>query len=216
VNTAAKRQTSFLSPRYGWLIAIAVAFLTGLAFAWPRDPDTSALRESERHVTAKPLIAAMGTETATFAGGCFWGVEQTLRGIPGVVDARSGFTGGTSPNPTYETVHQDKTGYVEAVQVLYDPKSVSYETLLKTFVQNHDATPSASVGRQYRAFVFTHSREQEQAALHVLAELNRTGEYRGAPRPLAPGVRAASKFYTADEYHQRYYAKRDSAASCRL
>jgi peptide-methionine (S)-S-oxide reductase len=212
---------SLMPVRYRWLVAAFALAGVGAAFAWPRESATLPYRDEERKVAARPLTVPAGMKRATFAGGCFWGVEETLREIPGVTDARSGFTGGTSAAPTYETVHGDTTGHVEAVQVVYDPAKVRYADLLTAFLRHHDATTTprkaAGEGVRYRAYVFTHDREQEAEARATVARLEKSGAgYRGAPRKITAPVRPALTFWPADEYHQRYYAKRGGTASCRL
>jgi len=141
---------------------------------------------------------------ATFAAGCFWGVEQALREVPGVIETTVGYTGGTLRNPTYERVATGRTGHVEAVQVEYDPGRVSYEELLDRFWQLHDATRSR-VGRRarYRSVIFVHSLEQERAA-HAALEAQRAE----AGGPILTEVRRATLFYRAEERHQRYLERR--------
>jgi len=148
----------------------------------------------------------MSTATATFAAGCFWGVEAAFRQLPGVIDAISGYTGGTAVNPTYHEVCSDRTGHAEAVEVTYDPARVSYETLLDTFWKIHDPTQlnrqGPDVGSQYRSAIFTHSAEQAAAAKASLeAEAAKLG------RPIATKIEAAPKFYRAEDYHQKYFER---------
>lgn len=206
--------------RYLWLLAALALAGTAMAFVWPRERDTTPYRDAERQVAAATLTIPTGMKRATFAGGCFWGVEDTLRQIPGVLDTRSGFTGGTSLSPTYETVHQDTTGHVEAVQVIYDPSKVRYATLLETFLRHHDATTAphkaAGEGLRYRAYLFTQDTEQAQEARTTITRLEHAGGYQGYPRKITAPIRPAGAFWPADEYHQRYYEKRGGSAACRL
>lgn len=151
----------------------------------------------------------MKTEKATFAAGCFWGVEEAFRKTKGVVNTMVGYTGGKMKNPTYEDVCSDETGHAEAVQVEFDPKKVSYEKLLDTFWQNHDPTQlnmqGPDVGSQYRSAVFYHNERQRKAAIKSKETLNKSGKY---SKPIVTGILPAADFYKAEEYHQRYLEKR--------
>ena len=159
-----------------------------------------------------------GLETATFAAGCFWGVESNLRQIPGVVDVRAGYTGGTLENPTYEDVCTDRTGHAEAVQLRFDPKRVSYEHLLDAFWKLHNPTTlnrqGPDVGTQYRSAIFYHSPEQAELAKQSKERLQASGRYSG--RSIVTQIVPAGKFYDAEEYHQRYFEKRGIAPTCQL
>jgi peptide-methionine (S)-S-oxide reductase len=151
----------------------------------------------------------MQTEKASFAAGCFWGVEDAFRKLPGVVDTTVGYAGGTTENPSYELVCTGRTGHAETVQVDYDPSQVSYEDLLDTFWRAHDPTQlnrqGPDIGTQYRSAIFFHDSAQEAAAKASLAELEQSGRY---PRQLVTEITPASDFYQAEDYHQQYFAKR--------
>jgi peptide-methionine (S)-S-oxide reductase len=151
----------------------------------------------------------MDTQKATFAAGCFWGVEETFRNIPGVIDAISGYTGGNTVNPTYQDVCSDETGHAEAVEVTYDPSKVSYNQLLEVFWDNHNPTTlnrqGPDVGTQYRSAIFYHSPEQKELAEKSKAELDASGRFRN---PIVTQIAEAAPFFAAEEYHQRYLAKR--------
>jgi peptide-methionine (S)-S-oxide reductase len=153
------------------------------------------------------------TEIATFAAGCFWGVEAKLRLIPGVMDTTVGYSNGHTQNPTYKDVCTDETGHAEAVQVTFDPAQVNYEKLLEAFWMLHDPTQvnrqGPDSGSQYRSAIFFHSPEQEAAAKKSKAALEASGRFR---RPIATEITPAGKFYRAEEYHQRYLEKRGAAA----
>ena len=148
-------------------------------------------------------------ETATFGAGCFWGVEETFRGTPGVVATTVGYEGGTLDNPTYRDVCTDRTGHAEVVQVQYDPSKVAYETLLEVFWNNHNPTTlnrqGPDVGAQYRSVIFYATPEQEAAAQASKAALEHSGRF---ARPIVTEIVPASTFYRAEEYHQQYLAKR--------
>ncbi len=148
-------------------------------------------------------------EKATFAAGCFWGVEAEFRQIKGVVSTAVGYEGGTSDNPTYRDVCTGRTGHAETVEVEYDPLRVSYEDLLKVFWENHDPTTlnrqGPDVGTQYRSVIFYHNPEQQAAALASKEKLQSSGKYR---RPIVTQVVPAAQFFKAEDYHQQYLEKR--------
>lgn len=156
------------------------------------------------------------TEKATFAAGCFWGVEVEFRNVPGVVDAAVGYTGGKLVNPTYENVCSGETGHAEAVEVEFDPARVTYERLLEVFWENHDPTTlnrqGPDVGSQYRSAIFFHSPGQKAAAEASRANLAESGRYK---RPVVTEITPAGTFWRAEEYHQRYLEKR-GLASCKV
>jgi peptide-methionine (S)-S-oxide reductase len=153
---------------------------------------------------------------ATFAAGCFWGVEAAFRQIPGVSSTRVGYTGGELKNPTYKQVCSDRTGHAEAVEVEYDPAKVKYDDLLQVFWENHDATQlnrqGPDSGMQYRSAIFYHSPEQEQAARKSKSALDKSGKY---SRPIVTQIVPAVTFYEAEDYHQQYLEKR-GLATCHI
>jgi peptide-methionine (S)-S-oxide reductase len=148
-------------------------------------------------------------EKATFAAGCFWGVEATFSGVEGVVSTRVGYTGGRTENPGYHDVCSNLTGHAEAVEVTYDPAVVSFDDLLRVFWELHDPTQvnrqGPDVGGQYRSAIFFHSPEQEEKALASKQMLEKSGRYK---KPVATEIVSASTFYRAEEYHQQYIEKR--------
>lgn len=147
-------------------------------------------------------------QTATFAAGCFWGIEAAFRKVDGVVETAVGYTGGTTANPSYEEVCSGRTGHAEAVQIRFDPDRVSYDQLLDTFWVLHDPTTmnrqGPDVGTQYRSAIFVHDAEQEAAALASKARLE---ESRRLRRPIVTEIVPAVPFYRAEDYHQRYFEK---------
>jgi peptide-methionine (S)-S-oxide reductase len=152
-----------------------------------------------------------GLERATFAAGCFWGVEASFREVEGVVKTRVGYTGGNTPDPSYEQVCSDATGHAESVDVWFDPKVVSYDDLVDTFWSVHDpTTPNRQgwdFGSQYRSAIFFHDARQEQLAI-----ASRDQRQTELSRPIVTQIVAASPFYDAEEYHQRYFEKHGGAA----
>ena len=165
------------------------------------------LRRTELDKTRAPGIgpdeAPDGLERAAFVAGCFWGVEEFFRAVPGVVDAISGYEGGRVDGPSYEQVCSGTTGHAEAVLVTFDPARVSYEQLLEEFFRHHDPTTlnrqGPDRGTQYRSVIFTYSDAQEKAATAALDDYQ--DRFR---RPIVTEVTPASTFWPAEAYHQRY------------
>jgi len=153
---------------------------------------------------------------ATFAAGCFWGVEETFRNIPGVNSTTVGYTGGTAKNPTYQDVCTGRTGHAEAVEVEYDPAKVTYEQLLSAFWENHDPTTlnrqGPDVGTQYRSAIYYHDPAQQASAAGSKTLLEKMNAFK---RPIVTEILPASDFYRAEDYHQQYLAKR-GAKSCHV
>lgn len=158
----------------------------------------------------------MPIEQATFGAGCFWGVEETFRHLPGVVSTEVGYSGGTLENPSYEQVCAGNTGHAEVVRVEYESDKISYNDLLKTFWTCHDPTQvnrqGPDVGEQYRSVIFYHSPEQRETAEAAKAKQNASDRHKA---PIATEIRPAATFFRAEEYHQQYLAKRGQAA-CKL
>jgi len=155
-------------------------------------------------------------QTATFAAGCFWGVEAALRAVPGVTATSVGYQGGTIAGPTYGQVCTGRTGHAEVVRVEFDPGRVSYEQLLDVFWNCHDPTQlnrqGPDVGTQYRSAIFFHAPDQQAAAVASKAALEQSGKYAGE---IATEITSAGEFYRAEEYHQQYLQKR-GLASCHI
>jgi peptide-methionine (S)-S-oxide reductase len=153
---------------------------------------------------------------ATFAAGCFWGVEATFRQLPGVISTRVGYIGGKAANPTYKEVCTDATGHAEAVEVEYDPAKISYGKLLDVFWENHDPTQlnrqGPDWGTQYRSAIFFHTPAQEAEAKASKQALENSGRF---GKPIVTQIVAAPTFYEAEDYHQQYLEKR-GLASCHI
>jgi peptide-methionine (S)-S-oxide reductase len=153
---------------------------------------------------------------ATFAAGCFWGVEETFRHVEGVTATTVGYTGGAKKSPSYKDVCTGNTGHAEAVEVAFDPARVSYPELLAIFWRSHDPTTfnrqGPDVGTQYRSAIFYHDAEQEAAARDSKAALEKSGTF---GRPIVTQIVPASEFYRAEDYHQQYLEKQ-GLRSCHL
>ena len=149
------------------------------------------------------------TQTAIFAAGCFWGVEETFRTTLGVVGTEVGYTGGTLENPTYEQVCSDGTGHAEAVKVVFDPGQISYDALLKIFYENHNPMclnyQGPDFGSQYRSAVFFTTPEQQERAEKMKAAEQASGKW---TKPVVTEIVPAPVFYSAEDYHQKYLMKR--------
>ncbi len=156
------------------------------------------------------------TEVAVLAGGCFWGVEEILRAVPGVLDTDVGYTGGWLENPTYHDTHDSKSGHAEAVRITFDPAVLSYEELLERwFFRLHDpTTPNRQgndIGTQYRSAIFPQSEEQRVAAERVIARVGVSGKW---PRPVTTTIEPAGTWYSAEGYHQDYLRKNPGGYTC--
>jgi peptide methionine sulfoxide reductase msrA/msrB len=154
-------------------------------------------------------------ETATLAGGCFWGVEELIRKMPGVIETTVGYTGGFVEDATYDKVKKGDTGHAESLQVVFDPTKLSYEDLLKYFFRLHDPTTlnqqGNDKGTQYRSAVFYHSDEQKRIAEKVKAEVDVSGKWK---KKLVTEITKAQRFYPAESYHQKYLEKNPGGYTC--
>ncbi|WP_342376911.1 bifunctional methionine sulfoxide reductase B/A protein [Myxococcus stipitatus] len=181
--------------------------------AFGREPASAAPAKTD---VGKALAAAGVTETALLAGGCFWGMEDLLRKIPGVLQTDVGYTGGGLKSPTYQDVSSGETGHAESVRVVFDPKVLSFETLLeKWFFRMHDPTTlnrqGNDVGTQYRSAIFVMSDEQRRVAEAVKARVNASGKWN---RPVVTQVVQAGEFTPAESYHQDYLVKNPGGYTC--
>jgi peptide-methionine (S)-S-oxide reductase len=163
------------------------------------------------------MSQAKSQETAALAGGCFWCIEAVFQQIDGVEKVVSGYTGGTTANPTYQEVCSDRTGHAEAVQVSFDPLKISYREILEIFFSVHDPTTpnrqGADVGTQYRSAIFYNSDEQKDAAEQLIREL---GEAHTWKKPIVTQVLPLGKFYAAEDYHRDYFVRHPGQAYCQM
>jgi peptide methionine sulfoxide reductase msrA/msrB len=154
-------------------------------------------------------------ETAILAGGCFWGMEEIIRDIPGVIETEVGYTGGTTRNPVYEQVHAGTTGHAEAVRIVFDPDRLSFEDLLGWFFRMHDpTTPNRQgndIGTSYRSAIFYTSEDQRKTAEAVKERVNASGKW---PRPIVTEITKASDWWKAEDYHQDYLQKNPGGYTC--
>jgi methionine-S-sulfoxide reductase len=171
---------------------------------------TSRARKDKKVDTVKTKF-----ETATLAGGCFWGVEDLLRKLPGVVKIEVGYTGGEAADPNYEIVHTGTSGHAEAVQMTFDASKISYEEILNYFFRLHDPTTrnrqGNDVGTQYRSAIFYHSPEQKEIAEKVKTRVDKSGKWKN---PIVTQIVPFKKFYRAEEYHQDYLVKHPDGYTC--
>lgn len=155
------------------------------------------------------------TDTATFGTGCFWCTEAIFQELEGVIKSTSGYSGGHVANPSYKEVCTGTTGHAEVIQVLYDPKKISYDELLEVFWKTHDPTTlnrqGNDVGTQYRSVIFYHNAEQKEKAEKYKAELDKSGAF---DNPIVTEISPYTKFYAAEDYHQDYYNLNGSQPYC--
>jgi methionine-S-sulfoxide reductase len=156
-------------------------------------------------------------ETATLAGGCFWGMEEIIRKIPGIISTRVGYTGGSVEQPTYQQVCTGTTLHAEAIEVVFDPSQLSFEKLLDYFFRMHDPTTlnrqHNDVGTQYRSSIFYHSEAQRAAAEKIKAQVDASGKWK---KPVVTEIVAASEFWPAEKYHQKYLIANPGGYNCHV
>ncbi len=195
------------------LAATAILFGSACIGHEPRQPE----RIPSTVESSSETLDQKGWLKATFANGCFWCTEAVFAELQGVKKATSGYLGGHKANPTYQEVCTGETGHAEAIEVLYDPKEISFEELLEVFFKTHDPTTlnrqGADVGTQYRSGIFYHTPEQRDTAKSVIAELERAKVYE---KPIVTEVTEASTFYVAESYHQDYYANNPNQGYCAM
>jgi peptide-methionine (S)-S-oxide reductase len=197
------------------LLAIALA---GCANAGGDVKDgTGKGKKGRRSMVTTVVDVPAGREVATLASGCFWCTEAVFKDLKGVEKVESGYAGGHVPNPTYKEVCSETTGHAEALQVTYDPRTISYRDLLRVFFTTHDPTTlnrqGADAGTQYRSAIFTHNEDQKETAKEVIAEVTKEGLY---PSKVVTEVTPFTNFYPAEQYHQDYYARNPEAGYCQV
>lgn len=189
--------------RYSPILVIILVF--GFVWVFLLATVTTEQKKGEKIMDEK---AMRNTEKAIFAAGCFWGVEEYFSRVKGVIKSESGYTGGTKKNPTYEEVCTGKTGHAESVRIIFDPKVVSYEKLLKHFWEIHDPTSlnkqGNDTGSQYRSAIFYTNPKQETVAKTSLEKLAKSGKY---SQKIVTEILPEKEFYLAEEYHQDYLKK---------
>lgn len=160
-------------------------------------------------------MSSLAAEVAILAGGCFWGMEDLLRGITGVIETEVGYTGGDTPNATYALVKTGTSGHAEAVKITFDPKKLTYSDLLKTFFKIHDPTSlnrqGNDVGTQYRSAIFYTTPEQKETAQKVKDLVEKSGAWK---KPITTEIIKATQFYSAEDYHQDYLVKNPNGYTC--
>jgi peptide methionine sulfoxide reductase msrA/msrB len=160
-------------------------------------------------------VTSAKRETATLAGGCFWGVEELFRELPGVIDTTVGYTGGTTKNATYDDVKTGRTGHAESIRIIFDPDRIKYEEILAYYFRLHDPTTANrqgnDIGSQYRSAIFYHDDTQKQIAERVKERVDKSGKWK---RPVVTEIVPASEFYSAEEYHQDYLQKNPGGYTC--
>jgi peptide methionine sulfoxide reductase msrA/msrB len=200
-----------------WFIVVLVA----VAAACARQPapapahSTAAASAEPGGAVARSTPVPAERRVATLAGGCFWGMEELLRKIPGVVDTEVGYTGGRLSQPTYDRVKRGDTGHAESVRVVFDPAQVSYAEILETFFRIHDPTTrdrqGNDTGSQYRSAIFYHSEAQRKTALQVIEKVENSGVWKA---PIVTQVVAAGTFTPAEDFHQDYLQKHPGGYTC--
>ena len=191
-------------------IGLFLLFATGIVMQSPNKPEQITQK-------AKKMISTEKLATATLAGGCFWCIEAIFQQVDGVIQVKSGYTGGGVVNPTYEDVCSGSTGHAEAIQIVYDPTKVSFAKLLEVFFTVHDPTTlnrqGADAGTQYRSAIFYHSDDQRKTAETVIAKLNSSGTW---PNPIVTEVKPFKPFYVAENYHQNYFNDNKRQPYCQM
>jgi methionine-S-sulfoxide reductase len=198
------------------LVAVVMMFAVS---AGAQDRKTNRVMETKAAPAGTTTNAnpAVKREVAILAGGCFWGMEEILRKIPGVLETRVGYTGGSVPNPHYRLVCTGLTGHAEAVEISFDPAKISYEDLLGYFFRMHDPTTLNQQhndrGTQYRSAIFYTTEEQKKTAEQVKERVDKSGKWK---RPVVTEITKASEFYSAEDYHQKYLIKNPGGYNCHV
>jgi len=194
-------------------LSIATCVITVASLISCAQKDNSVNMTNSSASSSKDInTAGVETDTATLANGCFWCTEAIFQELDGVISATSGYTGGQVKNPGYKAVCTGETGHAEALQIVYDPKKISFDELLEVFWETHDPTTlnrqGADVGTQYRSGVFYHNEEQKLKAQKYKEELNQSGAF---DKPIVTEITAFSVFYPAENYHQEYFENNEGS-----
>jgi peptide-methionine (S)-S-oxide reductase len=194
------------------ILFISVVSFMGLSSCAQKDNSARTKKETKVMTTSSTVL-----DTATFGTGCFWCTEAIFQQLEGVEKVTSGYSGGSVPNPTYEQVCSKTTGHAECLNIMYDPKKISFDELLEVFWQTHDPTTlnrqGADVGTQYRSVVFYHNEEQKAKTAKYKAELDKSGAF---DNPIVTTLEPFGIFYPAEEYHQNYYNSNGSQGYCQF
>ncbi|HAO47757.1 MAG TPA: peptide-methionine (S)-S-oxide reductase [Chitinophagaceae bacterium] len=194
------------------VLFISVMSFAGLSSCAQKDNSAKTKKDNKMN-TSTPL----SLDTATFGTGCFWCTEAIFQQLEGVEKVTSGYSGGTVANPTYEQVCSKTTGHAECLNIVYDPKMISFDELLEVFWQTHDPTTlnrqGADVGTQYRSVVFYHNEEQKAKTLKYKAELDKSGAF---SNPIVTTLEPFTVFYPAEDYHQNYYRNNTGQGYCQF
>lgn len=194
------------------LVAIAATLLLGVA-SCQRPPEKGPAAATESPGSASPTTI----QAATFGNGCFWCTEAVFLRLKGVLSAKSGYSGGAVDNPTYKQICTGTTGHAEVIQIAFDPAVISYKDLLAVFFQTHDPTTlnrqGNDVGTQYRSVIFYHDDAQKQTAIAAKKALDEAKIY---PDPIVTEISPAAKFYSAEDYHQDYFANNEFQPYCQF
>jgi|SRR5664279_557974 len=190
------------------MLSIVLSGVIALISCNPSNPQPIAMREES-------IPAGVKTDTATFGTGCFWCTEAIFQELKGVLKVTSGYSGGTVKNPSYEDVCSGETGHAECLQIIYDPKLISFDELLEVFWEAHDPTTlnrqGNDVGTQYRSVIFYHDAEQKRKAEDYKIKLDKSGAYNN---PIVTEIAAFNHFYAAEDYHQDYFRLHGNQPYC--
>ncbi len=200
------------------ILFISVVSFLGLSSCAQKDNNSKKKKETKIMTTSTANSSTPLTmDTATFGTGCFWCTEAIFQQLEGVEKVTSGYSGGSVPNPSYEQVCSKTTGHAECLNIMYDPKKISFDELLEVFWQTHDPTTlnrqGADVGTQYRSVVFYHNEEQKAKTAKYKAALDKSGAF---DNPIVTTLEPFTIFYPAEEYHQNYYNSNGSQGYCQF
>ena len=194
------------------LVIIAITSFSSCAQKSSDNNNNTTMSNTSTSATKGEIVSSTGNDTATLANGCFWCTEAIFEELDGVISATSGYTGGKTESPTYKQVCTGETGHTEALQIVYDPKKISFDELLEVFWETHDPTTlnrqGADVGTQYRSGIFYHNEDQKQKAEKYKTALDKSGAF---DKPIVTEITPFTKFYPAEDYHQQYFENNEGA-----